>query len=321
MTGVITFNLSERMDEIDEEAVGIYLNAKLRVLPILDKEVVSPIEEAIKGRIKYSDENIPSQTIQDEVKVGERVFVVKTIPTEKSPTYQQVFDRINEYLCILDREHRKGIKRAGVLTIEDRGFVDVGMILDTFLQYKRAIVKEGVRQEIKPNKLERTVERIAIPIIDFSRLPPRSGDIYLEGMRFYLDEKSNAITNFEDILKLKVGVDKDNIPDEPVHYWEEGNSYLMHVLISPKESTKYGEVVNALISDKKTKEIDYGDLYKIVNDIGGLGGNINVKARGERFYVPLRYLRDRMKYLTKKNSSKTVQTDIRIYPAMSFSKA
>ena len=313
-SGIIKFNLSKKVNAVNEESIRLYIKDLISTLPFLKKEVIDPITENIKDRTEYSDENVPKDKKEVCIKVGEEDMVVVVTPTIKRPGYEEVYSRINGNLDDLEKAYKDSREQEGMRKFEGNPYVDLPLLIKVLDEYKKKIINIGIKQELVGSKLEETIKKIIIPIgVDFSKLPEGSLEILRKANRFYEDEKNNVIESLENLIFKETGFGEDKIPKEREDYWNSYGNYYLHAISSPKETMAYGKIVNSLIGEGSKKTAP-GELILLANrNFDAVPKCYSHQEKEGRIYIALSGIKKRLKELADCNRDTKLNQVLKIY--------
>lgn len=313
-SGMINFELSDRIDKINEDSIRLYSRNIVSVLPFLKKEVIEPITEEIKNRTGYSDENIPKEEIQVPIEVGKEKMIVKVTPTTKRPGYEDVYSRICGYLDDLEKAYKDSREQEGMKKIEGVPYIDLPLLINVLYEYRKRIIDRGVKQELLNSKIESRIKYLAIPVgLDFSKLPHGSLEMLQSANKFHDDEKRNVVERLESLIFEKTGFWEENIPKERNDYWNSYGRYYVHAISSPKETIAYGNIVNTLVGEG-TKKTAPGELILLANrNFDAIPKAYEFKEKEGRIYIALSGTKKRIKDLLKGNTNLKINQVLKIY--------
>ena len=199
---------------------------------------------------------------------------------------------------IYKKDTKKNYVRADVL---------VGVITDM----KSRITDTGIKQEIHYDDFPHTPDKIAVPIVDYSRLPPDAGRLP-EFEKFYNEIMERAIYSFTNRLKK-------GIRDEG---WKEIDNYLFHVCKIPSQSTEYAKIYDSLFFQAKEGSRRKGDDGELVLIAGNREDTLKKTIldtydiiKKEKNFVSSRGLSKRLRQLTEEyTKEKAPTTKLFFYP-------
>ena len=310
----MTLEMPNEAQQLNEESAGNYFRARLQILPFLKNEVIDPIEKAVKENTEWNDKKRPKKVQEQEVKVGEVVFHVTTTPTTKRPGYKEVYEHTTQYLDTLKRQQTDGVKRKGVVDRDGKTFIGLNYLVDVIAEYKKQVLRAGIAQKLE-TPLKNPESKIAVPIRDYGKLPHQAGEIYQHAKPFHVEAAQRAVKSFVDILEEETGFSKEHVPGEPEHTWKQTDRYLFHIISSPTESVKYGEIMNALLKETKNPGKKTGDFHSFQMGWETQGTRqYDVYRTGGKLFIALKSLEKRIAKLVKTNTTPDVRHTHNHYP-------
>lgn len=310
---ILAFEMPPKFGGLNEESGRHYFQAKLQTLPFLKKEVIDPIEKAVKKKTGWNDGNIPDKEQEQEVKVDSAVFQITTKPTTKRPGYKEVYEHTLQFIDILKQQYQEGVQRKGVVARDDKLFVGVTYLLDAINRYKDQVLTRGVEQKLTI-ELKTPEAKIAIPILNYDQLPHQAGEMYQHAKPFHAEADARAVKALEATLKESTGFSKDKVPQEPQHTWKQLGDYLFHLISSPTENIKYGKLVNSLIKVTKKPAKSTGELVILQNGWGLAEGLYDIYTHAGQTFVGIAPLENRIGELMKQNTTPDVRHTLNNYP-------
>lgn len=299
---------------LDEKGAENYYKAMHR-RSFVKKEVIKPFEDELRAYTGLSDENIPNSENTVSCRLGDVEFSMVCTPTEKRPSYKDVFLNLRTYLDEIKTGYQDGIRRKGVITIKEEPYVSLLNVISRIAEKQEEVKRKGVKISI---------ERTKIPELEKSSIlavPLGSMDLTEKGARLYLKadmlEKNykSVIKGFENSLVELTGYSNKNVPEETEHMWESLGGHLFHVKSIPYSSTSYGKIMKNLVREGKTAKTT-GDLVLIENraDDHRLE-KYSVRVRDSVPFVSVNGMFDRMDEIMEKETKlKVRQKPIEHYP-------
>ena len=311
---ILTFEMPPEFGGLVEESGGHYFKAKLQTIPFLKREVIEPVESAVKEQTGWNDDNIPDREHEQEIKIGSTVFQVTTKPTTKRPGYKEVYEHTLQFLDTLTQQHRDGIERKGVVTRDDQLYVGVDHLLDAVNRYKNQVLRRGVSQGIDV-ELKKAEDKISVPIMDYGQLPRQAGEMYQHAKPFHTQADQRAVKALEAALKEDTGFNQGKVPSDPQHSWKQLGEYLFHLISSPTTNIKYGKIVNGLIKETKKQGKTTGELVSL--DRGWAlpeGVQYDTYSHAGKTFVGIASLEGRIGDLVNNHSTPDVRHTLNSYP-------
>ncbi|MBI4149850.1 hypothetical protein HY488_00440 [Candidatus Woesearchaeota archaeon] len=320
---VTTIDMVGEARELTPEAVRQYFLASLRVVPFLQRRVINPIEEALKVLPGFTDEKRPDPSPNEyRHKMGDVTFTVTTKATTKTPSYQEVYDDLNNYLAFLRMEKEDGKQVPCVRTIEDRLYVQLNDVLVHIDAFTDKVIKEGISQSlgyVAPPRLEENLNTLVVPLRNYRKLPPGSGAMYVQASLFAERAKELAIVPFERALKEESGYSKLNIPAETEESYIQVGPHLFCVQSIPSNNPDYKGIIDALVlpvPEKRSKK-QPGELTLVHMGVDDQRVEIYIpRQREEEWYVSLLGLQQRIEQLTTLMTKREIRQPIYHYPVV-----
>jgi hypothetical protein len=314
MKTINTFNLPEEAKELDKKYADAYFKAILTTAPFLEQEVINPIKQALKRKTGYSNFNLPKETVvEQDFKVGNTSYAVKTIITDKKPSYSGLLTNLYEYMYFANELMEQGIPRVGMRNLNNqKSYLNAEVLVNIITGMKERITETGIKQEISHDALDKVPEKIVVPIVDYSGLP-KEAEKLPEFEAFYDELVRRGVKSFENLLKK--GVEKEE--------WKEMDNYLFHICTTPSQSTEYAKIYDALFFKKtedSRKKCDEGELVLIANgrenslkkSVTDTYDIFRPGAWGN--YVSIKGISKRLEQLTKEYTKDKDSTKLLFYP-------
>jgi hypothetical protein len=253
MGGILTFEMPEKIEDIDEKAADSYFKTFISTSAFLKSEVIDPIKEALKRKTGYSDYNLPKErVIEQDFKIGKSVFTVKTILEDKRPSYGSIFSDLLDYLYFAEERVRFGIKSDDVIVLKENPYIRLDILVKIFTKKKDMITLTGIKQEINYKIPDEVPQQIIVPVLDYSKLPPEAEKLP-EYDVFHDELVSRVITSFRNLLKKSVKTEE----------WKEMGKYLFKIYKTTSSSVAYGKIYDDLFfkyTELSTKKRQDGEL-------------------------------------------------------------
>ncbi len=220
-----------------------------------------PVKNALKRKTGYSDFKPPKENVvEQDFTIGETKFIVKTIISDKRPSYSALITSIYDYLYFAEEHAKLGTPRSDLLVKKDTGknYLRADVLVRILTNMKDTITDTGIKQEIRYDDFPHIPNKIAVPIVDYSRLPPEAGKLP-EFEKFYNEIVDRTIHSFTNLLRK--GVRNEG--------WKEIDNYLFHVCKIPSQSTEYAKIYDSLFlrrNEESRKKCDEGELVLIANN-------------------------------------------------------
>jgi len=257
---VITLDMVGPAIELTPEAAHEYFRASMRVVPILQKCVINPMEATLKMLPGFDVDNPPKpsphvfrHTLDDVL------FNVTTTATTKTPSYQEVYDDLRSYLKHLHEEKEAGKAVPCVRTIDGNLYVSLDDVMAHIREYKARVLESTISQSLEykaPGQLEaERLDRLVVPVQNYGLLMPGSGTMYVRAVNFVEEAKGRAIKPFEAKLKEATGYSKANIPRETVPSYIQVGDHLFYMQNIPSRNPDYNGIVNALVYETETGKV------------------------------------------------------------------
>lgn len=314
MRTIETFFLPEKIGDLTKKEADLYFKTFLTTAPFLEQEVILPVKNALKRKTGYSDFKPPQENVvENEFKIGETKFTVKTIVSDKRPSYSSLIASLYDYIYFAEEHAKLGIPGSNLLVKKDTGknYLGADALVRIFADMKDRITDTGIKQEIHYDDSPHTPDKIAVPIVDYSRLPPEAGKLP-EFEKFYNAIIERAINAFTNLIKR-------GIRDEG---WKEIDNYLFHVCKIPSQSTEYAKIYDTLffeVKEESRKKGYEGELVLIASNRENVlkKGILNTYdiIKKEKNFVSSNGLSKRLKQLREEyTKEKTPTTKLFFYP-------
>lgn len=260
MRAIETFFLPEKISDLTKKEADLYFKTFLTTAPFLEQEVILPVKKALKRKTGYNDFKLPDKNVvEQDFSIGETKFVVKTIVSDKRPSYSALITSVYDYLYFTEEHARLGIHRDDLLVKKElkKNYVRADVLVDLLSNLKNIITDTGIKQEIHYDPFPNIPDKICVPIVDYSKLPPEAGKLP-EFEKFYNEIVERTLKAFTNLLKK--GVRGEG--------WKEIDKYLFHICKIPSQSTEYGKIYDTLFFKKteKSGENNDGELVLIANN-------------------------------------------------------
>lgn len=314
MRTIETFFLPEKIEDLTKKEADLYFKTFLTTVPFLEQEVILPVKNALKRKTGYNDLKLPKENVtEQEFKIGETKFTVKTIISDKRPSYASLIASLYDYLYIAEEHARLGVPRGDLLVKKDAGknYLRADVLVGILANMKDRITDIGIKQEIRYDDFPHIPSKIAVPIVDYSRLPPEAGKLP-EFERFYSEIVDRTISAFT--ILLKKGIREEG--------WKEIDNYLFHVCKIPSQSTEYAKIYDALFFQAREGSRRKGDDGELVLIAGNREDTLKKTIldtydiiKKEKNFVSSKGLSKRLRQLTEEyTKEKSPTTKLFFYP-------
>lgn len=319
---IVTVKYIDPFKDLDEKNAENYYRSGQRLV-LMKKLVINPFEKALKDGTDYSDENIPKKKEITEYKLDDISFRVSSTPSPKRPAVKDVHEYLKFYLKEIENEYQEGVRRRGVVTIDNRPYISVNLVLKKISDKKQEIVEMGVKQEIEdpviPKKfIDKIDEDLPIPVTrDFSEITKDNGIVYVNAEK-RAKYFSKNISSFEKELKERTGWTVKKRPEETMENFNCLGKHLFKIQTVPTEPVNYNRIITSLAGSKtKTGKIGKatGDLVRILNETEDpRTKKYNIKTRENERFISLESLKNRIEELEEEATEKKIRQTIEHYP-------
>tara|TARA_Y100000310_G_C20699025_1_gene827958 strand:- start:4305 stop:5252 length:948 start_codon:yes stop_codon:yes gene_type:complete len=313
---VITLQRVPTYTGLNGESIDSYFMARQRVIGFLKNRVLTPFTAGLKAQTGWTKENRPSEQVEQEIVVDQIPFVVKTIPTTLRPSYEKLYCKLTRELDHLKAQYEQEIRRKGVVSFEQRPYINLRELTVCYEKWKGEILDKGVRQGISFPQIE-SLDSLVVPLVNYSRLEQGSGRCFVSAKRFYADVHEDPVKKLIARVKEETGYDKTNVPSETVESWMQVDKHLVYVQTIPKTSVGYAAILKGLFGPRtKTGKIGKGTGVLTIAQDSKLDCLDIRKYEGERV-VSLDDLLRVIDGLTSENSKRQIdKQNLEIYPVM-----
>jgi len=311
---VINMEKPEAFTGLNKESAECYFKALQGGMAFLQNEVIKPFEAALKESTGFDNDNRPDAETETQKDLDGIMFTVTSKPTNKRPSYSEVFENLQRDLTVIEAEYAKGDKKKGVLTIEDQAYISVDFLLEKI---------DGLQGEVKAAIVEQTIEvdgevdlpaKVAVPIRDYGSLEAGTGRMYVMAKNLVKEISDETVKPFEAALKEASGYSKENMPEGTERTYQQIDDCLFKVMSVPKSTISYGQIINGLVKGKSAKgnvTKTTGDLIKIQEDVDSPA--YEVRTRDGQKYVSMESLKNRVNELTSENTKPSLTQTMSFY--------
>ncbi|MBT4174070.1 hypothetical protein HOE07_00155 [archaeon] len=313
---VITLQKVPAYTGLNNESIDSYFMARQRVISFLKNRVLTPFTAGLKSQTGWDKENRPSEETEQEIVVDQIPFVVKTIPTTLRPSYEKLYCKLNQELDHLKTQYEQEIKRKGVVSFEQRPYVNLRELVASYEEWKSKILDKGVRQSISFPQAE-GLDSLVVPLVSYSNLEQSSGRCFVSAKRFYSDVHEDPVKRLIARVKEETGYNNSNIPSETVESWIQVDRHLVYVQTIPKTSIGYAAILKGLFGPRtKTGKVGKGTGILTISQDAKVDCLDIRSYQGERV-VSLDDLLSVIDGLTSQNSKRQIdKQNLEIYPVV-----
>lgn len=268
-----------KLEDISEASFRSYANSKVQQNELRGM-VIKPFRDAIYESIPWNDENRPEDPITEAVEISDKIsFDVTVKPTYKRPAYARIINEVSNTLSQRSEDYNEGRKVAGVLTINDEGYIRVKDVLDQTLELmsKYREGREGVSRRVSacaPEKLLNEVPKSLTVVIGqgYDMLTQQNAQTYLKAQNLIRASESNSKEYEEMLLNETLQQLGLNRPKQVVSVLYAYDDLAFEHQIEPRQTPKHKAVIDALIKavpERITKLSKAGDLalaVRLLND-------------------------------------------------------
>jgi hypothetical protein len=300
--------------ELTEENAQLFYTAEKFSQPVYDL-FMSRFEEAVKKEAGLDKESLEEKT-ERKVKRGDITFTVKATPS-KSTSYQNICSRLETYLADLIHAKEQGIQREGVRTFDGKTYLaideltaKVNTLIDTYTN--PTISAKIDYTKLKDKSLENMLNAVGKTVdIDTEDIKFTEANAKLYRIVDIQDKrlKDNVVKPFQDALKKATGLSKENPPESTITDFFEVGKYAFSITTAPKETVKYGGIVNgisALLEEAAEAAEDTRSEME------------GVKIKDNKGYIELNLVFGTYQTLVKENTGSTVEQKIQIMPLPAY---
>ena len=288
--------------ELTKRNAELFYTADRYGLPIL-KGVVEEFETALKEELGFNGKT-PKKARERTLKRGGIEFVVKQTPTS-NPSYQQIGQRIGQYLTDIQGLNEEGMRRQGVRTIDDQLYLLLDDLLAKVEELQEEFANQGSRTNITHSKMRKEAD--LTKMLDLE--PGTFGTVTGENAKVYRIAKEQVkllgkqvVGPFKAALKSETGYSADNVPEETHYDMFEVGSYIFMVVSAPREEVKYGKAAKGIIAMLEEPPEGFA------------------RSRDGNLYVPVSTLVSTYDQLVADNTRTIVQQDIKVMPEPKYDK-
>lgn len=317
--------------KLTKRAAENYFDNYLNTVPII-KNIVSTVETSLKAKPGWRDFNIPASVdFSDPYAIGDLKLIVKTIPTIKKPSYEDIYRGIWNILFFLNKRLHNGWRIDGIRKVKDRkeykAYIRPELLLEIITEQRDKVKEKGIKQEIiKRTKkgLEYYFEGVKAPKIlripldvDYAELPDEAA-ILPEARVFYEEANNRAIKNFRKLIKE--GVLGKNELQKREGKWKKIGEYLFHVWNTPSTKTSYVSIYNILVKDSNKEKItkSAGEIVLLAQEEERLEQKIldfyDIRNIKNRRYVSLEGFSKRLVEIYRANTKETISQKLETFP-------
>lgn len=309
----------------------------------LDRYILRAFEPVVKARPGYTDEKRPEEPVEDEVKIGEVVFVVTTTPTKKRPSYKYVVSDFEDFLTGDMERYRQARLRSGFRTLRNRlteeqeHYLPLFSLITRIEDAKEASLegKDGISQSVDVKEPEELMVCVPdeIGIVserDYGAWTEANAKAYVEGGNL-AGVNDAAIRGFraellDDTLK-KFGEEPKRLIG--VCYAFDSGVFIHQV--EPRISVSYGDIVNGFnksppkrittksrIGDLRLLELVHGNAEQMLRDKKLVDDKFlqiyDMQPRDGKPYVRIAGVVERLAYHRAACTESTVEQNIIMQP-------
>lgn len=301
---VLTFELCPEFRQLNEESFRQYYRAKAQV-DVLESLVIKPFEEGLKQATGFSDENRPESKTIKFVRLGELEFVVSTIPTEKKPSYKELYQRLSNLLAQIS-EDKKELELEHVRYEQGHGYLVVAdYILSKLNSWREEVTGLGVRQEIDAPE-QQPASPLLVKTRNYGSLDEHAAKTYVQARAFKVWTEKAVIKPTEEALKKETGYSKANIPEKTDETFLPFGLYIARIISSPVRKTNYAQIIKTMIDDLERVRQGDDELSKVYHAV----------KMNSQVYVRLKALSDVLARLEQEATKTDLQQKIECYPSL-----
>jgi hypothetical protein len=257
-------------DSLDDRTAELFEEVDRKTLPLLDK-IIKPFEEMNKERTGLHNNDRPQGVKTNQYAYGDVVVSVKTTPTTLKTNYKIVVEEVENFLEFIKNDYAEGRLRKGVLTIDGRAYISLSEVVSQIEGLKAQALegKDGVRQEVSfvaPERLaaegiEKVVYRLGK---DYAKPTAENAADFARATSLKTAINEGFYKRFIEALNQSTGYSDENLPETTVQEFVRAGNYLFPIQIIPKDSPKYGKIIDVFIKPyKKNITKSTGELIRL----------------------------------------------------------
>jgi len=317
---IVSVDKPKPITKFDNESADLYQRGKHYITPLLDSLIINSFEDDLKKRTGFSDSNPPQKETETEIIVDRISFTVITSPSTKRPQYTLVYEEVTNYVSHLIEEHQRIGRIKDITRIDNEPYISLNLLIEKIKNTieNAKVGKEGIKQKITYD--EETVSKDIINATALAVNVSRTNKIDVEGSaRIYLmakqihDAYSENIKRFEELIKLRTGFSKENIPDESKEIIiTEIPKYLFLVKVIPTVTTSFTKIINNLVYETPTGKITEktGILIKARENAETPMAEGLMIEKDKKKFVSLTRFSEYLEKLKQENTEKTIRFEI-----------
>ena len=317
--------LTEETGEIEAQK---YYRADQRI-SLLKNLVIVPFRDALYKGTGHTDEKRPEEPVTVTYLEGTpHPIKVHVTPTEKRPPTKEVYQDLMFFLDEIERQYKSGIKRPGVLTIDDKSYIQLDLVSSRIAAKKKEVTGVGISREIElpeiSDNLLGSVERDVIICLDgrYGRVDHANLLDYTRAARKSDYFKKSVADPFERALKERTGWSKQNVPAESTENFDEVGNHIFRLLTIPSNTIEYNSVIETLVGEKTPSGKigkSTGDFVRILDGIEDeRTAKYETCVRKDKKLVSIQSLRARIAEVVKQQSDRPIRQPIEHYPLICF---
>jgi hypothetical protein len=312
-------------ESLDEATAEKFEAVERKTLPLLEK-IINGFESANKERVGYTNNYRPKEKeVVDEYRYGDIKVFVKTKLTTLRTDYKTVVEEVEKFLKFVAIDYLEARARKGVLTIDGEAYVGLSDVIDKVQELKDTALegKEGINQSVRceapENVLGEGLDKVVFKLgKDYSELTQENAVDYARASILSQAIIEQFYSPFTKTLKQRTGYDNENPPSASVQEFVRAGNYLFPVQVTPKETPKYGKVIEALIQPfNKRVTKNTGELIKLKEGFTDETlARYAPKTREGQLFIRLETLQERMSEIkadcTETSCAYKIERSIRI---------
>ena len=254
---VRSFILPEEATKLNEDAAQRYFETLLDTCAFLRREVIEKIEKAVKERSDYDDNSPPDEVAKENFNLGGLELTLVTVPTEKKPSYAEIYKKIFDYVNFLREDFKEGNLHQNLVSIDKKPYVSLDMLIKRIKGMRKVL--EGVRQEFH-YEVPEILQKLIVPMADYEKLPQES-EIYGKARAFFDEAIIRGKKTFENLLGQSAQIPspkkkgKEAEENKTIENWRSIGDYIFKTIVEkPSMGTSYAGIYNALVLEHKKPE-------------------------------------------------------------------
>jgi len=317
---IVSIEKPKIISKFDKESADSYQRSKYYIIPLLENFVIDPFEDGLKKKTGFNDFNPPKEETQTDITIDRIKFTIITSPSTKRPQYALVYDDIKNYVEYLITEQQRLKRIKDITNINNEPFISLNLLIEKIKNSieNAKVGKEGIKQRIvyDEDKIPKDIKDVTGFALNISRIttPDIDGSARIYVMAKKINEEYHEnIKRFEELIKVRTGYSKENIPDERKEVIiTEIPDYLFLVKIIPNVTPSFAKIINNLIYETPTGKITEktGILIKAQKGVNDPIIEEIMVEKDKKKYVSLPRFSEYLNRIKEENTEKTIRFEI-----------